>query len=977
MKHIRTIVKRFWEYAFIILLSFPPIIWFSRGYVLLGHDSGFRIDYAAQVPNLFYSWDPKNNFGVDWSLFKGFLVTQFPETAGAALTHSFALGQMLALVFWFAVMGIGMLVFLRSVFPGVRYRFFRLFTSIFYMYNFFILNGWQIGERAKFSLWAALPVALLLVFNVFVRKQGMLKNGICFGLLYFFLNGGGVFPMYGGTAIIIITAFSVFSIARIRKDGTKGLWFSFRAIAAFVIPFLLLNAYYLIADIVLLKSSYTAVLGDHGGINGMIEWERVISKSASFINLIRLQGMPDWYDNPLHPYAKYFLTNKVLIVASFIPFVTAFAGFSYFRFKNASKEQRALLRLLIIVLPFALLFAMGTHPPTGILYEFAMKKIPGFVMFRSSFYKFAPAWWFPVIVLSGYYINEWIVRCTKNRKGYVFYGCLVIIGLLAYHFPYFTTGSFVLNDNFSTRLRIPAYVTDISAQIKRIVPENGRILILPALETNYINMPADTYTWGFFSLDILPRNVLGMRSVIANDSPDPVVQRLYAAIYKKDTAGMERLDAKLGIGYILWRGDVRLTDKTASDLPPEPVKEFLDTSKDVSAVVENGPWTLYQVTTAATPMITAPSQIDAYQGSEESGAYLIGATGDSKTGFITLTDPAATQTPYQQIYQTADCIMCQPFEYQKLVESIIIPHQRITPASPLFVFEKARQTQSIERTKTIPKERIDADIALAQNYASYTSESPDPRLLTAYDSYITDAAAQWQKLQGIDKNSYATRLRAYLESERAVVETFTALSNRDTVLGDIREISDELTRDLWMTDTAMYRYFITSPESGSFTVIVSTGAYATVDGTSYNSGSQIRISEGLHKIAVPKESGADIPFVFFVRKTAGDYSGAEVSFTKISPTAYTAHITHTGTSPFLLEFKQQYDPRWLLSGAAGEHVSVDGFANGWIINKQGTFDVTISYWPQQAFNEGLAITVAALALSGIVLIFIRIRRKHT
>ena len=437
MRFLRNILKLkayIFEYIPILLLSFPPLLWIANGYVLLGHDSGFRLDYLSQLPNLFYSWDPKINYGVDWSMFKGFLITQLPEVVFSFFSNSFVAGETMTLIFWFFVMGAGMLLLLQRMFPQPSYRFFRIFTSAFYMYNFYILNGWFIGERAKFSLYAALPIGFLLLFDVFKKNVSMFRNGILFGLLYFVFNGGGVFPLYGASIVVFSITGITLTIVRIREFGWKEIFFSLHVVIAFLVPFLLFNAYYIVPNIYLMLHNYSSALEGQGGIDGLIAWERVISKYASALHVLQMQGLPDWYDNPSHGYALPYLTDKKLIAASFIPALSIGFGLLLFKFKSLSQIQKTFLLLCFLLLPFGLVLTMGTHPPTGILYELAMKKLPGFAMFRSSFYKFAPAFLFPMIVLSGYYIHKFIL-CMRNRIVTTCLGVLLVIGLLIYHKP--------------------------------------------------------------------------------------------------------------------------------------------------------------------------------------------------------------------------------------------------------------------------------------------------------------------------------------------------------------------------------------------------------------------------------------------------------------------------------------------------------------------------------------------------------------
>jgi hypothetical protein len=961
----------FMEVLTIFLLSLLPLFWFSGNYVLLGHDSGFRLNYHSQLPNVFYSWDPKVNFGVDWSLFKGFLITQFPEISLGFLTHSFAWGEKLALVFWFAVMGIGMYFFLRRVFPEHKYSFFRIFTSIFYMYNFFILNAWGIGERAKFSLYAAIPVGLLLMYNVFVLNKSVIKNGILFGLLYFCFNGGGVLPLYGATIVVIGLAFVYFTAYRIKKSGWKELLFTIKVLFAFILPFLLLNAYYIIPNVQLLRTSYGSTISNQGGIDGLIAWERVISKNASLINLLRLQGLPTWYDNPSHAYAHLFLTNKILIFASWIPIASIITGLIFFGFRGSSKGQKIILKFLCILLPVGLIAAMGTHPPTGILYEFAMKKIPGFVMFRSSFYKFAPALWFPMIVLSGYYIHQMLQAFLNNKPARNIIAICLTVGLLVYHFPYFTTDTFVLNGGFSTRVKLPEYLTTIGPDIQNIVPEDGAILVMPALDTNYLHLPIDTYTWHYFSLDIFPRNAI-QRRIVANDSADPVVRRLYEALYAGDTIQVKKLAGILRIEYILWRGDALLTSATQQENSPETAKITLDSNAAFTRIFESGPWVLYKLNnTFVENHVAVSTNIDAYLGQEEAASYLINMyAGQNRSNFVAVQNKTDLQTnTYQQIFLEAECVMCHDNEFQKLVDSIGLPDQRLTPKSPLFPFEKWRQQRLLVKTADQSKERIDVDIALAQNYLSYANILKSQEYYATYDSYMKNAIEIWGGLDGRDRNTYGIRLLAYLEAQRKFVDPVRQ-ENLDVVSSTIK-------KDIWMSEPGIYRYMIDLNQDGMYQIVLraenSENVSISVDGISFQTDTQKQFQQGLHRIEIhiTDSQVSHAPYVFLETGNNVDTNNpVEVSFTKVSPTKYIAHISHTSKAPFLLILKEQYDPRWTVSFGNSGHFSVDTFANGWIIDTQGSYDVEIYYQPQNYFYTGLVVSViSGLTATGLLIFY--------
>ena len=150
------------ELLILCALSLLPLFWLKPGEVVMGHDSGFRINVLSYYKSLVYAWNPVVNFGVDWQLYKGFLLTQLPEFIGTIITGSWGIGQRMIMVFWFIAIQASMYVLVQTIKPEKEHWVFRLSASIFYAFNFYILQAWFIVERAKFSLYAALPLSILL-----------------------------------------------------------------------------------------------------------------------------------------------------------------------------------------------------------------------------------------------------------------------------------------------------------------------------------------------------------------------------------------------------------------------------------------------------------------------------------------------------------------------------------------------------------------------------------------------------------------------------------------------------------------------------------------------------------------------------------------------------------------------------------------------------------------------------------------------
>ena len=331
---------------------------------------------------------------------------------------------------------------------------------------------------------------------------------------------------------------------------------------------LLVNAYFLIPYIFDLRKLLGDSVNLSGGLSTFIAWEKEISKNASVINLFRLQGIPDWYANFAHPYSNQFILKRSLIFLSFIPILVILSGLSLMSWKaKEEKVRKKEIIFLLFLLCIGIIFAGGTHAPFGQLYLFAMKLIPGFVMFRSSFYKFAPLVWFPISVLSGYFLmifSEYL----RSKMLKILFGILVCAGILAYHYPYFSTTAFDFMPGFSTRLKIPVYTLQMAKDIEHLVASDGRVLLYPPLDSGYIGSPLDTYKWGYYSLDPMPR-MISDRSMVANDAygHSVLTENAQQALHDGDSLEFLRYASISGITHVLWRGDVKRSDAMNKDIP--------------------------------------------------------------------------------------------------------------------------------------------------------------------------------------------------------------------------------------------------------------------------------------------------------------------------------------------------------------------------------------------------------------------------
>jgi hypothetical protein len=93
------------------------------------------------------------------------------------------------------------------------------------------------------------------------------------------------------------------------------------------------------------------------------------------------------------------------------------------------------------------------------------------------------------------------------------------------------------------------------------------------------------------------------------------------------------------------------------------------------------------------------------------------------------------------------------------------------------------------------------------------------------------------------------------------------------------------------------------------------------------------------------------------------------TWSELSPTSYSAHVQSKGA--FVLVFLESYDDQWKVSVNGNpvdeaNHLEVNAFANGWLINSTGRLTITVQYEIQNLFFVSV---VASLVLPVLLLAF--------
>lgn len=852
------------EVFLLFLLSLPPLIWLWDRSIILGHDSGFRLKYLDYYRDLFFSWNPYVGFGADLSLNKGFLLTQLPETFFIYVFQDINTGQIISSIFWFFMIGFSMYLFTKSLFSKSEQWPIRIFSSLLYMYNFFVLQGWFISERAKFSLIIALPLVLLVLWKLFQEKWSPLRSGVIIGLTLFLFNGGGSPPLFGAVLLSSGLVFLVLAFFCLKKNWRRGLLYSIKSIGFIVFFTLLFNMYWLVPQAYLAFTTYGTTLSGQGGVEGILAWEAVVTKFASMNNLLRLQGVPDWYENPIHPYARIFLNNPALIAFSFYPFFMIASGLFFYSSLKTKYKNDLLMFIVLLLVVIGLLFSAGSHEPFGIMYKQLLLHVPGFAIFRSAFYKFGPVLWFSVSFLFGYMIFVLKERFKKNRK--IVLGIYGITGvyLVLFAFPFYNPSFFDWHEHFSTRVKIPDYVFQMNDHINKEDDENGRILLLPGSVSG-----ADQYAWGFWSLDSLPRISLN-RSIVSNDMTIRDLDPLYAKIYSEDTQSVRDMLSLLQVDHILVRNDIFEENGV-----PFSYADYAAKLTDIDGeLVTYGKWQYFSLNSISNSFFSIPETIYGIDDQIKLPEAIDSVSDISNIAFTNFpTQTNSFSDSYKGFIVTAVCVICSSKDYNDIEKGVIISNPQILPDSPLYAVIKNQRKKSLQ-VKMLAPQKIDRELSYSTlklaELNKLFEKDPKEAVLTGihetireYLSSLTIIESEIPRLNQIEKEIYFPRILAYLQVQHRYAVLFSDASKYPSAnFNGLLSKQDSFleTLNTYQVSNESKHYIVTIPQKGAYTIVAPAieSKRVLIDGKVVDASEKQTLSEGQHVILVETESYQNI-----------------------------------------------------------------------------------------------------------------------
>lgn len=134
----------------------------------------------------------------------------------------------------------------------------------------------------------------------------------------------------------------------------------------------------------------------------------------------------------------------------------------------------------------------------------------------------------------------------------------------------------------------------------------------------------------------------------------------------------------------------------------------------------------------------------------------------------------------------------------------------------------------------------------------------------------------------------------------------------------------------------------------------------------YDRTTQVQISNvSLTKVMT------EVPFLMMENKNKLDVELPEMYFKKINSSEYKVDIRNA-KDKYALILSELYDPAWKVLEIDGKditnnHFLANGYANGWVIDKRGDYEIDVKFYPQELLKKGKIVSVTVLILGlGII-----------
>lgn len=789
-------------------------------------------------------------------------------------------------------------------------------AGVFFMYSYWLTTFFK-GASVMVMAYAFCP--LLLFLTVRGLKVRDYRYAILIGLLTCLF--AGINPPEG---ILALAPSALYAIGYLAMNRDR---FTLKFGGLVIVIGLLVNLFWIVPGVI----SQLSVFGQ--GV-----WEEspdLYNRFSSYPEVIRGLGYWGIYDGwnwvPYFDWAAFFLENPIGIILSYVVPACALLGL----LSKRAREPKFILIAALMVLSIPL--TVGAYPlsdpgATGTLYLWFYNNVPLFNAFRSS-YKFAMLLTLSYALFFGLFLDAATAKCSrlletrlgpKAKKAGLVKIAIVLIAVttvMAAYWPAWT--GHLHNDNAD--FNVPSYYNDVKNYFKDM--PDKRIMLTPG---RYYSV----YEWGDTSLevmDIILQNPLVYQNPGDANSSLPgvtLINSLYTAIYNNDTPAVPLMMRYLGIEYIVQQNDIDYKYYGANS--PDEMRSILSSIKGLEHVATFGKLDVYHLnsTSGGSGIVEASSHIlstDTSQSVPIDRIFVNKALMETQNNITNWTDGASIYTrPLVGDYEVEAQVSIT--EGEKIGMALFFDED------DYYTFELSATASNVSGIGHYSRENL-------------TSFSPHPYSLE-YNTVQTITLKNEGGTVHFEVNGQSLGSVDIPEGDNSsqgpmvAFAAINAIGKMDwiSIQDETFEIRDNFTISVcpelrnwntiggWVIGTSLTQYYAYDGEVPAF-------IYSSDSMASRLAGTALIDPEGL-------------------------------SYHEVNPANIEIQVNGS-KGPFVLIMKDSY-ANWKLNIDGEEvpgssHFLVNGYANGWIINRTGNFTIHASYVPQSSAELGLDISIGALS----------------
>lgn len=861
-----------------------------------------------------------------------------------------------ATVFWLILIssGIGMYLLTQFFFPRMNKKYVCL-GALFYWFNPLVLTSvWNRFLYNYMVFYALLPGLIYLYIRALERRKYIYAIFIPLFLTFFsYALTGYVFNL-----LLLLLLFFTWVFVVLINFNKNFLFFTLKFNFLASIAFLVISSWWIFPTLQFLVSKDTTQeLSQFVNVHGNLVTLDVLSqKLGRLIDIVRLLHIA-FYENEGPSWAINFITFPTDIL------LFVMAGFILWGIFASRKEKWGLYLGTLFLM--GIFLAKGNAPPFGNIFQYFFLKISFLQVFRDPFEKFA----FFIALAAAPLISIGFADIEQRLKGVfkvvpilLFIAIIAVLGL-----PFFTdlvfTGKNPPNDNYSIgyKVKVPDYYKDADIWLES-QGDNFRFIGFPLRDEGI------TYKWEKGYQGVESGEILFSTPNILFNTTIPyyhqVVERLVNNLYRAEK--FTKIADILNVKYFMVRSDIDY--KLRGMRSPESVEERLTEigkTGDIKKISQFGKLSFWENLKWRDKTIYPAN-------------YLVTASPNSLIDDILLDEVDDRSVVYNYTPN---------LDLQKFVTGIIIHplgEQKYGLSSQTYTFDVPEEGQYellLDKSKQFlllqglklsidgkeasasSKERKDDRILrgkffLKQGKHELVFSTPLINRLTIPESITLNNG----------KGNFITKINDFDPYSRYYGSFDFLIKNgqgfnlglvQGSNLADVKNLlfNQQVKNDAQFPN---FRH-----AEGPFSV----NGYPTEANFFFNVDTNVP-SEVIFRSIILTKLDELLPVLIKNNPRNDSRTLPVLSYAKINPTQYKIKVTKS-EQPFILVLSQLYHPGWEAKyqdeKIIEHHFRVNSFANAWLIDRKGDFNITLEFTHQKSFDLGKIISVLSLM---IALIFV-------